>query len=343
MVNRPKKVQKSLWVLLVFLVGGSFSTTLLQAEERIYLIHRLTEKPVLDGRVSNDPAWRNVPQATDFVRLGGDILASKQTFFQIGFSAEALYIGIRCEEPEIEKIVAELRDEPLVASHCRPVKSVSGEDSIVVCLFPKKANSHFQFAVNALGSRWDAEVGRGGPLRLLWNWQTKTYLGKDYWSAEIRIPFEVLPVTPEKGERWAGNITRNIFTPGEDRHTTWAHLEAGLHEPENLGRFFFAGGFSATETRKARKKIISNLKEEITANLKSLSDLKEEKETARRAGEYLSPEAISFLKNYQEVERELSPLDTTKKACLLFQKSENLLKEADELERGTLLEDLFRF
>lgn len=236
--------------------------------------------------------------------------------------------------------MAEFREEPLVAYHLVPV---SREDNIKICFIPKNTDSHFQFAVNALGSRWDAEVGQGGPIRFLWDWQVKTYQGEDYWSAEVRIPFEVLRVTPEKGERWTGNITRNIFTPGKDRRTTWAHLEAGLHEPENLGRFFFAGGFSAAEIRKARKRIISTLKEEITANLKSLSDLKEEKEVAKKAGEDLSPEAISFLKNYREIEKKLPQLDAIEKACLLFQKSENLLKEADELQRGTLLEDLFGF
>ncbi|MBT9151495.1 MAG: hypothetical protein DDT40_01691 [candidate division WS2 bacterium] len=329
-------MRKCILFLSVFLILGGFRA-FLQAEEKIYPCYRLTIEPVLDGKIRDDIAWKNIPQETGFVKLGSDSLASKQTFFRMAYSSEALYIGIECEEPEMKKIKAELKD----------MGDLWTEDSIEIFLFPRGADNYFQFVVNTIGSRWSYEYVQvlvRGPKIPLGNWQAKTYKGKDYYSVEIRIPFEIFGKIPGNKEEWTGNICRNILTSG-DRHTTWAHLKRGFHQPDNFGWILFAGKFSAEETRKARDRIIDILKKEIVANLKSLPLCKKEISKEVKKYPFLRNVVASFLKNYEEIENEISQiqneisqLDTVEKANILLKRSKNLLEEADKRSKNLLEE-----
>ena len=157
--------------------------------------------------------------------MGTSSLTSKQTYFKIGYTPEALYIGVECEEPEVRKIKAKLKNGSI---------HICSEDSVELFLFPQGADNYYQFMINAIGSRWNG-IGLGHPYFPLWNWQAKTYQGKDYYSVEVEIPFEIFLTIPEKNEEWSGNICRNILTSG-DRHATWAHLYGRFHEPNNFAK-----------------------------------------------------------------------------------------------------------
>ncbi len=321
-----KTILSSLLTLLLLISLSSFGF----AEEKIYPCYKLTKEPVLDGKVRNDPAWENIPEATGFVALGSNTLSPKQTSFKMGYSVEGIYIGVECEEPEIENIKAKFKD----------MGNLWEEDSIEVFIFPKGAETYFQFIVNTDGARFNSK-GLGGSLPL-WDWQAKTYKGEDYWSAEVRIPFEVFGTIPKDGEVWTGNISRNILTSGDgDRHTTWAYLKRGFHETGNFGKIIFAGEFSEKEARKIEDKIINLLKKKIVANLESVSEYKTE--ISKKIGDYpsLRKEITSFLKNYEEIEKGLSQLNTIEEAQLLFKHSQNLPKEAEGLRRKILLEGFF--
>lgn len=217
--------------LMVLLLLVNLSSLVFSAEVRIYRAFYLEREPLLDGKLKNDPAWENVPVSSGFVGLGSNVLAApRQTFFRIGYNEEALYIGIKCLEPEPEMIKAELKD----------MENLWAEDSIEIFIFPKDADNYYQFVVNAIGSRWNG-IGLGGK-DCLWDWQAETYQeGKGYWSVEIRIPFEVFLILPEKGEDWRINICRNIpaYITVADRHTSWSPLARGFHEPDNFGKIVF--------------------------------------------------------------------------------------------------------
>ena len=61
----------SVLLLLTFLSSFGF------AEDKIYFCCSMIKESVLDGKVTDDPAWRNLLKASDFVVLGISDLASK--------------------------------------------------------------------------------------------------------------------------------------------------------------------------------------------------------------------------------------------------------------------------
>lgn len=308
-------------------------TSLSSQEEKIYFASLLTKEPLLDGKL-DDSAWENVPEATGFVVLGTETLATKQTFLKVVYSDEAIYVGIRCEEPEVDEIQAKFKDGDV---------KICGDDSVEAFLFPKDAETYFQFMVNTEGYRANTKDLQGSlPL---WNWQAKTYKGKDFYSMEIKIPFEIFFAVPEKDDAWKINIARNTLTSG-DRYTCWPYLKKllGFHDTARFGKLVFPEEVSE---EKVKSKIISCFKGKIANNLNLLSNFKkgfsENKEDA-----FLQRKIELFLKSCEEIERfskpELENL-SIKQINLLFKESRELVfkgeKLKQELRRENLLKSLF--
>lgn len=319
-------MRRFIFLVSVFLLVNLSSYTFAN-EKRFYLCFPLTKNPVLDGKL-DDTAWKDIPEESSFVKLGSNSLSSKQTYFKMGYNSEALYIGIKCEEPEIEKVKAELKD----------MESLWEEDSIEIFIFPKGARnySYSQFIINTIGSMWNRIAQDRRSEKSLANWQAKTYKGKDYYSMEMRIPFEIFHSIPKKWEEWTGNICRNILTSG-DKHTTWGHLVRSFQEQDSFGRIIFAG-------EGAKDKVTVNfLRKEIVADLESVSALKSELSKCRNKYPSLQKELTSFFKNYEEIKKGISRFDSfsIKEANLLFRKSGRLIKESDKLRVKILLESHF--
>ena len=215
-----------------------------QKDKKRYACGRFTQTPVLDGKVAGDPGWKNAAQATGFTALGNDTPIPKQTSFAMGYTSEALYVAVTCEEPQMGRLKAELKD----------AEDVWLDDSVELFLQPKGTDDCYQFAVNAIGSQ--ASRLPFDPLeRTSRRWQAQAHRGPDHWSVEIRIPWELFLTVPEKGAEWTGNVCRNIFTSGQP-YWSWADLQAGFAEPQNFARIVFGDEISP----EARKKIEDRIK-----------------------------------------------------------------------------------
>lgn len=216
-------------IVFLFLLCGSLLFG--NSKHREYPCYRLAEAPILDGK-AEEKAWVNIPEATGFYILGGEKFAlAKQTYFKAGWSDKALYLYIKCEEPEINKISAKLKDG----------EELYREESIELFFLPEGAPQYFHLAVNPIGSRWN-EIDASGQPGVPWDWQAKAYIGEDFWSVEVMIPFSVFGKKPDEGERWLVNIARNINTgPTSEHFTCWPPLKAGFHETVNFAQFVFRG------------------------------------------------------------------------------------------------------
>ena len=287
---------------------------LVTAGERVYPIFPLTREPVLDGRIKGDAAWEKIPFATGFFRFQSQDYAFKQTSFGIGYlSDKALYVGFICMEPEMEKIKANCEDGDI---------NIWTEDSIEIFLFPRGADNYYQFMVNAIGSRWNGK-GQGPPYFPTWNWEARTYRGADFYSVELKIPFDVLGRIPELGETWRGNFCRNIYSP-QDRATRWGR--GGFHDPESFAALIFG--------RKRFEEKMRNLANEIG---KSQREFVKIEGTAfyREHQEEIS----HYLKRWKKIEEKmvspdrLSPLE-------LWEVYEQLVSESGFVDK--LRQELFR-
>ena len=321
---------KKFFILLsIFYILFTLRALASAEEKKTYSCRRLIKKPILDGKVRNDPVWKNVPEATGFIKLGTVSLASKQTFFKMGYTPEGIYIGVECEETEIEKVKAKLKD----------MEKLWQEDSIEIFIFPEGANNYYQFVVNAIGSRWNG-AGGGRPLSPLpLDWQAYTCKGKDYWSIEIKIPFEVFEKIPKKGEIWSGNICRNILTSG-DKHSTWAHLKIGFHELGNFAKIVFKDALLPEEIAKIEKNLIKGyLRKKVKKTENLISNWKKEDSPFFK-------KIQAYLVEWKKTKKELSHLDSlspqeTHRLLGLVQEFADLPPHIDELRTEFIRHSLF--
>ncbi|MDD5484063.1 MAG: sugar-binding protein [Kiritimatiellae bacterium] len=199
-------------------------------ERPSYPCHRLAQSPVIDGKV-NDAAWQNMPEAIGFYiyRGAGEYAVEKQTSFKAGWTEEALYLAVRAEEPNPEK----LRTTGTVLWQ---------DDSMELMLFPSGAPTYTQLLVNSRGDRSGGRPAREYKLAMT-DWEAAVSVGKTEWALEMRVPFKILMGDPVKeGDEWAVNVGRYIFTgPPEERVTCWPFLEKGFHDVPNFGKFVFKG------------------------------------------------------------------------------------------------------
>lgn len=207
-------------------------------ERQCYSAHLINSPVEIDGHLE-DLAWQTIPKASGFRELTTDIRTDKQTYFRVGWDKEFLYIGIKCDEPDIDKVRADLRDGGELWT----------EDSVEIFIAPEYPN-YVQLVINTIGSRnWL----NGGD-----NWRTGVSRGQDFWVTEIKIPFTELGKTPTDRQEWRFNIARNItvFDSGGNRYTTWSLLKMTFHDINNFAYLrFIAQHLAPEEAMKITKEL----------------------------------------------------------------------------------------
>lgn len=204
-----------------------FSWPVLAADDetRTYPCYKLKSEPILDGNVSSDPAWKDVPEAGEFVRLAvyNNRISAYKTNFKIGWMDDKLFVGIICEEPAMNEIIAGDEDW----------QSIWLQDSIEIFIKSAEDESYFQFLVNPQGKR--ASYYKKGNKVNLDKWEGRAFCGNISWAVEAMIPFELVKLTP--GGRWDGNICRNIYTAHPSDFATWAYMKNTAHAPDLFATF----------------------------------------------------------------------------------------------------------
>lgn len=190
-------------------------------------IHPAVSEIKIDGTL-DDPGWANAAQ----VQLAYDNLgspASVSTKALLAYDEKNLYIAFESSEPEMAKIKAVVvkRDGPTFY-----------DDSVEAFVDPtNQRREYYHLSTNTLGTRFDQKV-----LTPAWNgeWSTASKLGSGRWTTEIAIPFSVLGAqTPEKGAKWAINLTRNRAIGEQIEYITWAVPYGGFHSPDRFGTIVF--------------------------------------------------------------------------------------------------------
>ncbi len=187
----------------------------------------------IDGKLDED-AWKNATVYSDFnlLKSMGGGKPKVDTSFRILKDENAVYLGIRCEEPYMDK----LRDAFLPRD-----SSFWERDSVEIFMDPTgKGLTYYHFAVTVSNSQYDAywiEGGhtQGGYYSSLWD--SAVFRGKDYWSCEVKIPLYCFYYTDSTSfsDVWLVNVTRERYTEWE--LSTWSLLEKGFLEVKNFRKF----------------------------------------------------------------------------------------------------------
>jgi hypothetical protein len=207
---------------------------------RIMRAFELSTEPVIDGQVSNDPAWRGVVPASGFwqVRPNEGWPATQKTEVYIGYTNASVYIGVICYDEEPSEIIS---------SDSRRDSSLDDTDSFRVILdtYHDRQNG-FVFGTSPAGIEYDGQVTEdtGGPfgqgeggININWDtsWNVNAYSSADGWSAEMEIPFRSLRYGSADLQTWGINFQRNIRRNNEIVYWSPLSRQHDLYRVSNAG------------------------------------------------------------------------------------------------------------
>ena len=177
-------------------------------------IPRLQGAIVIDGR-ADEAAWQGalVQEIGYEIQPGDNIPAPVQTTVRVGYTAEALYLAFRAQDPDPSKIRAHLRDRD----------TAFNDDWVGVFLDTFNDNRRgYELMINPLGVQSDLirdETNSNNQEDPSWDglWQSAGRLTADGYEVEVRIPFSTLRFPNGGGDqRWGMALFRNY--PRDKRH-----------------------------------------------------------------------------------------------------------------------------
>ena len=236
-----------IFVLFMYLFTGvSFAqnnTSLEQLPRPVTEAFELKSAPKIDGDVANDSVWKNVIPTSGFTQVQPNLgePASQKTEVYMGYTADALYIGL---------IAYDEHPENIIVSNSRRDAGLDDTDSfrVVIDGLLDRQNG-FVFGTNPAGQEYDGQVikeGGGGSSQFgsgagafnkEWNgsWEVTTKLRDFGWTAEFEIPFSTLRYGKGEDQQWGINFQRNI------RYNNEVSFWAPLAQQRKIHRVSAAG------------------------------------------------------------------------------------------------------
>jgi hypothetical protein len=226
--------------------GVSFAqnnTSLEQLPRPVTEAFELKSAPKIDGDVANDSVWKNVIPTSGFTQVQPNLgePASQKTEVYMGYTADALYIGL---------IAYDENPENIIVSNSRRDAGLDDTDSfrVVIDGLLDRQNG-FVFGTNPAGQEYDGQVikeGGGGSSQFgsgagafnkEWNgsWEVTTKLRDFGWTAEFEIPFSTLRYGKGEDQQWGINFQRNI------RYNNEVSFWAPLAQQRKIHRVSAAG------------------------------------------------------------------------------------------------------
>lgn len=185
--------------------------------------------PTIDGKL-DDAVWKKVPWNTHFSNWYGLAMAQPNTEFAVCHDDQAMYLAVRCAEPDTAGIVAK------ATAHDGEVYY---DDSLEIFLDPGRSNLNFyQLSVNTKGVQADQFNITPG-----WNepWESKVVVepGKG-WTVECKFPCSSFKGSKPEGE-WGFNLVRNRPRRDDDSNMVWRCAFGTAKPPATYGRLRFTG------------------------------------------------------------------------------------------------------
>lgn len=163
-----------------------------------------SEPPRVDGHL-NDSVWAHAIPVTTFVQRDPieGAPATYGTSVRILYSDDALYVGIRADDPQPERLMA-----PLARRDSRPPGDWVG----IMIDSHYDRRTAFEFAVNPAGVRRDVFRFNDFEEDVSWDavWDVATTRDARGWSAEFRIPLSQLRYSHRAGLRFGFNAYREV-------------------------------------------------------------------------------------------------------------------------------------
>ncbi len=192
----------------------------------VYAIYT-NEKITLDGRIDEN-IWDTAGGITELFIDDNFTPAEEKTLVKILYDDKYIYVGIVGEEPNPKGLTSfAYGDIPLVF----------GDDDFELFFDTNRDMSTFyRLMTNPSGT-----VLNSGPEGLFsFEFDVKTFVGNDYWSAEFKVPFAQLNIqTPNKNDHWGFNVRRHR-QQSQQSQSDWSKMQTHPpYQPEYFGLLIF--------------------------------------------------------------------------------------------------------
>lgn len=197
------------------------------AERPVLKALRAERAPQFTGTL-DDELWRKAPKAEQFYLMSTGVDADVKTEAAAILAPDALYLGARCDEPNMDKLRLNAKADGHFA--------LWNDDSIEFFLgLDGTDRGYVQVQANALGFSGAAPMGID--LSRVPKVEAKAVRGAKGWTAEIRVPLEALKAKTAPGSRWKLHICRNRTQA--DANFVWAWVGKSNHNPHKFGWLAF--------------------------------------------------------------------------------------------------------
>ena len=211
----------------------------------------LSQAPQIDGNVAGDSAWEGAIPAAGLwqTRPNEGAASTQQTRIYVGYTDDALYIGVIAYDDEPDAIVV---------TDSRRDSELGDTDAFLVIIdgLLDRQNGYL-FGTNAAGMEYDAQItregsgnfgGGAGSFNVNWdgNWRVESRISEIGWSTEMEIPFKTLRYGADDEQTWGINFQRNIRRNNEVAF--WSPLERN----RDISRVSEAGTISGVRPPKQR-------------------------------------------------------------------------------------------
>ncbi|HKS24901.1 MAG TPA: DUF5916 domain-containing protein, partial [Thermoanaerobaculia bacterium] len=219
-------------------------------------IHRAEGAITVDGNL-DDPGWKNAAVIDRFYETspGNNTEPKVKTIVHLTYDDKYFYLGIRCEDPEPNKIRAPYVDRDGV---------IGTDDNIAVFLDTRnEKRSAMELRVNPRGIQADGvfnDANFSEDFSPDFFYDTAATIDSGGWSAEYRIPFSSLRYDDKPEQTWNILVWRNYprdfryayqsaaVPRGSNCYMCWMHPIVGLTGLPKAGHMIAAPYVTAQST-----------------------------------------------------------------------------------------------
>ena len=236
-------LHKKIAVLLLVIVCCNKMTAQVSQTNRSLTVYKTSFNVNVDGLL-NEQAWQVAAVADSFINKWptDSGKARLQTTVKVIYDDKIIYFGIRAEMADRQPVVQSLKRD------VNPYYS----DGVSVVIDPSgKSTSGYTFGVNAADAQMEGIVEVNSDS---FDWDTKWYsatkIYKDYWTAELAIPFKSLRF-PKTKKEWGINFIRNDMT--NNCFSTWNQVPIQFFGANLncLGRILFTNDVPTVKSNNA--------------------------------------------------------------------------------------------
>lgn len=216
----------------VCLVSAAVGGPLTDANWTQLTIPSCSVLPNVDGRIG-EGEWDVAAPVGGFMLLGGDKLATVQPEAWLAWHERGLLLAVLVPLPPGQKARAQATDFD---------GTVWADDSVELHVDRgHKHDRHYQFVVNALGTKFDSLAG---DKTYNASWQAAATNEPGQWACELLIPWAAMGgEAPQPGDCDGLNLAINASNLGGI--LTLSPLRAGLHEPAGFAHATYTDGPAA--------------------------------------------------------------------------------------------------